>query len=78
MKYQSEPDFFVTYNNPTLTALYKQGRTPEGCTLLEEVPCPLPRVEWAQMEALLAASGNRRDPWKVAKTEEFYKVRLYA
>jgi len=77
LKYESRPDFFVTHNNPTLAVLYKQGRTPEDCTLLEELPYPLPRVTWQEMEAKLAATGNHRDAWKVARTEEFYKVSLY-
>lgn len=77
LKFETSPDFFVTYNNPTLSGLYAQGRSPEGCRLLEELPYRLPQVGWQGMKALLESSANTRDPWKTAGTEDFYGVRLY-
>lgn len=75
LKYEATPDFYLEYNQPRFWEMYKQGKVIEGRDY-EEVPYRYDRIGWPEMEEKMIAGGHQRDPWKVARIEEFFHVTL--
>jgi hypothetical protein len=69
LRYRVGPDFYLAYQQPTLLALYKQHQTiPEHEP--EELGYSVPALEWEELQELVIAAGNRRDPWKATRAAE--------
>lgn len=75
LKYAATPDFYLEYNQPTLWEMYKHGKVIQGHEY-EEVPYRFDRIGWPELEEKVIAGGHQKDPWKVAKIEEFFHVKL--
>jgi hypothetical protein len=59
--YEVHPDFFLTYNNARLAALYERGQKPAGLNSIGVFALRPRQYETAQLVAAIEAAGNTAD-----------------
>lgn len=75
LEYEIPADFYVDNNNMTMTEQYLRGNLLEGYRY-RELPYRIESMEWEELRDRIVSSGHEKDPWKVAKTEEFFGLTI--
>ncbi len=71
LKYKIDNDFFLKYENSTLSKMYDKGEVIEGYELLGEVPYTFPKYTADEMIEKIKAAGNE---YNIPMTEKLAKL----
>ena len=72
LKYAVDEDFFIHYNNASLSKLYEEGKQIEGYQLLEEVPYSFNKYDSKELISLIKSLGNEYNVPMCEKLAELF------